>query len=53
MEMQSSAPGAEEPYTTVQAGDGLGRRHFAEEDLGDLLDKKLQFASCHHGKEGQ
>lgn len=53
MEIQSSAPGVEEPYTTVQAGDWLGRQHFAGEDLGGLSDKKLQSAMCHWGKEGQ
>lgn len=47
MEMRRSAPGMEAPYTAVQAGDSLGKQHFAEEDLGGLLGKKFQSAMCH------
>lgn len=44
--MQRSAPGMEEPYTTVQAGDWLGRQYFAEVDLSGLSGKTLQFGVC-------
>lgn len=43
-QIQSVAPGKEEPFAMVQAGDRLAGGSFLEKNLGVLVDSKLNMS---------
>ncbi|KAK4827977.1 hypothetical protein QYF61_022679 [Mycteria americana] len=46
-QMQSPAPGNEEPFAMIQAGDRLAGGSSAEKNLGVLVDSKLNMSRQH------